>query len=125
MNIQAFMDSIRERMSTDDNWDFAVNKCNEKEIEILCEDIEGTAAYIETQCTADELSWISEIWDHVAAKTQSIRFIRSLEVAIKKYPEEDENIIFEKTFNALMEPLTKILKRSFKKIRSILHSVTK
>lgn len=94
MNIAKFRESIKERIriSTDtlDEWDDGIEKCHKEQISILCEDIESSATFIETECTADELSWISEIWDDVAAKTQSIRFIRSLETAIKKYPEEDK-----------------------------------
>ncbi|MCF0215137.1 MAG: hypothetical protein HUK21_01530 [Fibrobacteraceae bacterium] len=94
MNIEKFHEIIQERIrisiETQDNWDYGIEKCREKVIEILSEDIEGSATYIETECTADELSWISEIWDTVAEKTQSIKFIRSLETAIKKYPEEDK-----------------------------------
>ena len=94
MNIAKFRETIRERIrisvETQDEWDDGIEKCHQEEISILCEDIQGAADFIETECSADELSWISEIWDEVAAKTQCIRFIRSLETAIKKYPEEDK-----------------------------------
>lgn len=94
MNITKFREVIKERIriavDSQDEWDYGIKKCREEEIAILCEDIKSTSVFIETECTADELSWISEIWDDVATKTQSIRFIRSLEAAIKKYPEEDK-----------------------------------
>lgn len=93
MNIAKFREVIKERIrisvETQDEWDDGIEKCHQEEISILCEDIQSTANFIETECSADDLSWISEIWEDIAAKTQSIRFIRSLETAIKKYPEED------------------------------------
>ena len=101
MNVTKFREVIKERariaVESQDEWDYGIEKCREEEIAILCEDIESTSVFIETECTADELSWISEIWDDVTAKTQSIRFIRSLEVAIKKYPEEDEKYHLRET----------------------------
>lgn len=101
MNVTKFREVIKERtrisVETQDEWDDGIEKCREKMIQILCEDIESSATFIETECSADELSWISEIWDDVAAKTQSIKFIRSLESAIKKFPEEDKKYYLRET----------------------------
>lgn len=101
MNIAKFREVIKERtrisVETLDEWDDGIEKCREEMIQNLCENIESSATFIETECSADELSWISEIWDDVASKTQSIKFIRSLESAIKKFPEEDQKYHLRET----------------------------
>ncbi len=79
---------LTERASVNENWDFAIQQCWEKEIELLSQNIEETIAFLENDCTADEFSWLSEIFDDVAETTQSEAFINALYDVAKKYPEE-------------------------------------
>ena len=62
--------SISKRASTDDEWDFGVKQCWDEEIAILSRNIEDTIAFLENDCTADEFSWLSEVFDDVAEKTR-------------------------------------------------------
>lgn len=90
MNIAAFKDVIArlDKLHPEDY--IAIEKCWKEEIEILSEDIAGTIDFIKNECTADEFSWISEIFEEIATKTQSREFIDSLYMTAKKYPEETE-----------------------------------
>ena len=80
--------AIKERAATDDEWAYGVQKCWNKEIEILSRNMEGTIRFLESDCTADEFSWLSEIFDDVAEKTQSRAFVDCLYRVAKKYPQE-------------------------------------
>ena len=65
--------SISKRASTDDEWDFGVKQCWDEEIAILSRNIEDTIAFLENDCTADEFSWLSEVFDDVAVFIRSQR----------------------------------------------------
>ena len=80
--------SITKRAATDDEWDYGVKQCWEEEIEILSRNIDDTIAFLENDCTADEFSWLSEVFDDVAEKTQSRAFVDCLYKVAKKFPDE-------------------------------------
>ncbi len=80
--------AIEERRNTDDEWDSGVEQCWEQEVNILSEDIQQTIAFLDNDCTADEFSWLSEIFDRVAEKTKSRDFIECLYRVSRKFPEE-------------------------------------
>lgn len=72
--------AIVKRAATEDEWDYGVKQCWEEEIAILSRNIDDTIAFLESECTADEFAWLSEVIDDVAEKTQRrrlwIAFIR-------------------------------------------------
>lgn len=80
--------SITKRVATDDEWDYGVKQCWEEEIKILSRNIDDTIAFLENDCTADEFSWLSEVFDDVAEKTQSRAFVDCLYKVAKKFPDE-------------------------------------
>ena len=80
--------SIAKRAATDDRWAYGVTQCWEDEIAILSRNIEDTIAFLENDCTADEFSWLSEVFDAVAKKTQSKAFVDCLYKIAKKFPDE-------------------------------------
>ena len=80
--------AIKKRSETDDEWDYGVKQCWEEEIEILSRNIDDTIAFLENDCTADEFSWLSEVFDDVAEKTQSRAFVDCLYKVAKKFPDE-------------------------------------
>ena len=80
--------AISKRVATDDEWDYGVKQCWEEEIEILSRNIDDTIAFLENDCTADEFSWLSEVFDDVAEKTQSRAFVDCLYKVAKKFPDE-------------------------------------
>ena len=95
MNISRFKAIIREREQIDDEWTEGVTKCHNDLISVLCEDFEGTLEYLRTDCTAEEFSWISEVFDEIAIRTRNPEFINVLRALAEKFPEEtaEYNII--------------------------------
>ena len=92
MNIDKFREVIQERdrisKECHDEWSFGIEQCWKREIEILSEDISTTIAFLKNDCTADEFSWISEIIDDLAERTQSRELIDVYKSLMNKFPEE-------------------------------------
>ena len=86
-------DQIEEETQGNDY--ISIEKCWKTEIELLTADMNETLQYLESECTADEFSWISEVFEEVAEITQSKRFIEALRKLALKYPKETKeyNII--------------------------------
>ena len=78
----------KERIETHPNDYMATDKTWAKEIDIICEDINDTIRYLDEECTADGFSWISEVMEDVAERTQSLEFVETLYKIAEKYPEE-------------------------------------
>lgn len=92
MNIDRFREIIRERnrISADgqDEWSYGIEQCWKQEVEILSEDVKSTIAFLKEECTDDEYSWISEVIDDLAEKTQSKELIQCYKALMDKFPEE-------------------------------------
>ena len=91
MKIEEFRKVIQERIECPDEWTDGVERCWKKEIEILSEDIPSTIDFLMNECTANEFSWISEVIDDIAAKTQSRELIACYKSLMAKFPEECES----------------------------------
>ena len=61
---------IKEREATDDEWAYGVEQCHQKLISLLSENIDETIIFLDNDCTADQFSWISEVFDEIAEITQ-------------------------------------------------------
>ena len=90
MNTKEFRKVILQRKQCDNEWDYGIEQCCKKELEILAEDIPSTIEFLRTECTADEYSWISEIIDDLADCTRSQELIECYKSLMSKFPEECE-----------------------------------
>ncbi len=86
---------LHQRRNTHPEWDDGIDQCWKKEVEILTRDLKDTINFFDNECTADDLYWISEVFDELVEATQSRELIACLYRAAAKYPEEsEENYIF-------------------------------
>ena len=87
MKAKKFREIITERMriarETQDNWDYGIEQCWEKEIALLSEDMSWTISFIKNECTDDEFYWMSEVFDDIALRTQSREFIAATKERIQ------------------------------------------
>ena len=92
MDIERFREIIKERIriaeECADEWDYGIEKCWKEEIDILSEDIPSSIEFLKDECTADEYSWISEIIDDLAERTNSREFVECYKSLMEKFPEE-------------------------------------
>ena len=58
------------------------------EIELLSRDLRETVQFLDNDCTAEQLVWISEVFEEISAKLQSWEFIDALKRAADRFPEE-------------------------------------
>lgn len=86
---------LTERQNTDNNWSEGLERCWEKETELLARDIPETIAFLDS-CSAEEFVLISEVFDDVTECVQSHELIGCLYRVADKFPEETEkyNIIY-------------------------------
>ena len=82
--------AIQKRANTNDEWDNAVHLCWEEMVTVFSEDMSKTICFLKNDCTASEYSWLSEVFEEIAEKTQSREFIAALRKLAVKYPEETE-----------------------------------
>ena len=60
------------------------------EIELFTKNLQETIGFLDNDCTADQLSWMSEVFEEISAKLQSWDFIDALGRCADKYPEESK-----------------------------------
>ncbi len=85
---EEFKKVIKEISELDINNDFEHEKLCKKELEIVTKDINVTINYLKTECTADEFSWLSEIFREIVEICPSQEFVDELYELSEKYPEE-------------------------------------
>ncbi len=95
MKIDVFRDIIKRREYVEEiscgEWAEGIEECWKKEVEILSEDIPSTIDFLNNDCTASEYSWISEVIEELATKTQSEELVDCYKKLMTKFPEESEN----------------------------------
>ena len=83
--------SIKQRADTVDEDDIMVERSWKDMVAACVSDVPDTIKFIDTQCSADELSWLSEVFDELVEQTQYPELILSLRNAIIRNPEEDKH----------------------------------
>lgn len=68
-------------------------------IKLLTRNIDETIKYLKTECTADEIFWMSEIFDELVETTQSKLLIDVLQETIDKYPTKDREYHLSEMLN--------------------------
>lgn len=91
---ERFSHLILKRLSLENNDDFGLEKIWEEEISILTENLEKTINYISNECPDEEFYWMSEVFEEIVQKTQSIDFINAIKERVKKVSDKEysENI---------------------------------
>ena len=79
---------IAQRSSVDDEWEYGVQQSWSNILAIISENLEDTVCFIEHNCTGDELSWLSEVFNEIIDIFPTKRIIDALRKAAEKYPAE-------------------------------------
>ena len=86
MNKEKFKNIISKLDSLELNDDLIHAKCWREEVAVLTEDVKGTIDYLNSECTEDEYSWISEIIEELVEITKSKELLDSYKGLMQKYP---------------------------------------
>ena len=60
------------------------------EIELFTRNLQETIQFLDNDCTADQLSWMMEVFEKISAKLQSWEFIDALKRAADRFPKACE-----------------------------------
>lgn len=88
---EVLKERIRISIETQDNWDYGIEQCKEKCIDILSKDLNESFKYILDESSDEEFYWLSEIFEEFAGKTQSRKFIEVLRKRLSKVVAESYN----------------------------------
>ena len=88
MNVTNLRAELSHRLSLDVNDDYGIEASWKRLTEILSENISDTLFFFETECTDEELFWLSEVFDDVSKIVQSKRFIQVLRTRLAKVTRE-------------------------------------
>ena len=94
MNVEELKAVVAERIrigdETQDEWDYGIQKCWDKETEILTRDLEKTISFIENECDDETFCWIGEVFDDVADCTQSKEFVAAIKSRAAKIIDDEK-----------------------------------
>ncbi len=79
---------ISERIQINDEDDFNIEKCRNKLIVFLSENVKQTINILE-QLDENEVLYVSEVFEEIAYNLQSTEYIKCLRDIEKKYPNID------------------------------------
>lgn len=91
INYKQVQNIIKIQKETD--WDYEIQKCWNNLISIFSENIAASIRFLETECTPEDIYWISEVFDDIALKTQSKEFIAALHRIRDKMPKDIQKSI--------------------------------
>ena len=78
--------SMRPKIFDECYWQ--LDEYNEEFSSAMSNNLSETLNFIKNDCTADDFSWLSEIFDEIAEKTKSREFIDCIKETANKFPEE-------------------------------------
>ena len=94
MNIEELKAVVAERkrvaVETQDELDYGIEQCWDKETEILTRDIAQTINFIENECDDETFCWVGEVFEDVAEITQSKEFVAAIKRRAEKIADEQE-----------------------------------
>lgn len=79
---------ISERIQINDEDDFNIEKCRNKLIDFLSENVKQTINILE-QLDENEVLYVSEVFEEIAYNLQSTEYIKCLRDIEKKFPNID------------------------------------
>lgn len=78
--------NIRPKIIDECYWQ--LEKYDEEFSSYISNHLSNAISFIKNDCTANEFSWMSEVWDDITEKTKSKEFVDCLKETAKKFPEE-------------------------------------
>lgn len=97
--VEILKERIRIMIETQDNWDYGIEQCWKKYIDVLIADIEKTIHYFLHECSDEEFYWLSEVFEELIEKSQSNELIAAFRTRLSKVtPENYHQEKFETEF---------------------------
>lgn len=79
----------RIAVETQDNWDYGIEQCHRKCIDVFAENITASIDFFLCDCTIEDFYWLSETFEGIAEKTQSREIIAAWRSRLNAVHQED------------------------------------
>ncbi len=79
---------LRDKIGLENDWQ--ADKWWDNASDFAAKHIDETIEFVKNECSANEFSTLSEIFDDITNKSKSREFIQAIREAAKKFPEECE-----------------------------------
>ncbi len=93
MKFETMKQAIQFRITEDENT-YWIDDYWDAVVEIFTENIENTIKYFKYKCTDEELYWAAELFERLAAKTQSLELIAVLRARLAAVSADTYNLAF-------------------------------
>ena len=90
MTTEEIRKTIKKRSTINNEWDYGIQQRRDDILKVLSENLNETINFIENNCTAEEFSWLSEIFNEIIDIFPSKIIIETLRKTAKKFPIEVE-----------------------------------
>lgn len=87
-NVAKLKDALRLRMHGNPD-EYCEESVWKEEVDAICEDIPAVINFILSECTDEELRWLSEVFDDVMDKTLSVDFLNCLRQRIQMVVDDE------------------------------------
>lgn len=96
---------LSQRIALEGEIDYDTNPIIKQMIALMTNNINETIHFIDTECSGEQLVWLSEIFDEIAQTSKSNEFIDALRRAAQRYPKETEKYNLTYFINSASEYL--------------------
>ena len=86
---------LAERAQIDSEEYWTLEQCQERETDLIRAHIDEAVSFLLQDCTAEEFSWLSEIFEDVAWRSRSQVFVQAIRALLAKYPETSNQYYIE------------------------------
>lgn len=91
---------LEERSNLHPEDDHGIEELWQRETEFLAADIQATIQFLKTECTPEEFTWMSEVFEDLIERTQSRELFAVLKETSEKYREETAQYHIEYSLKA-------------------------
>ena len=82
---------LRILADTNDEWDYGIDKCCNKEVELLSRNISETIHFFNEECSDEEFFWLAEVFSDVSERVQSKKLVEAMRSRLSRVTRETYN----------------------------------
>lgn len=82
------LERLRILTDTDDEWDYGIEKCCRKEVDLLSKNISDTIHFFTVGCSDEDFFWLAEVFSDVSEKVQSKELVEAMRARLSRVTRE-------------------------------------
>lgn len=88
MKIDIIKTTVLRMINLHPNDDFAMEECWKVETDLLSENVSETIRFLQTQCTDEELYWLSSVFSDISERVQSKELVEAMRARLARVTRE-------------------------------------